>query len=106
MDISEIFSCFIDSNYDFIINKNMRKEDFKIRSYAKSAIKEIQSYLEEFPDSDPIEVIEDFIYLLDDKMCGTNNEDTYFMYCIYHDICDDIRNLLIYWLYEWGGDIK
>lgn len=84
-----------DGWYDPPHTYKIKKIDFMLKSYSRSAMEEIKLYLMGNDQKDPISVIEDFRYLVDDFACNTENADANFMFSVYYDVATDVLDTLL-----------
>lgn len=69
--------------------------NFIHQSYSSSAIEEIKIYLKWHMDQNPIDVIEDFRYMVDNFACETKNPEANFMFSVYYDVATDVLDTLL-----------
>lgn len=68
---------------------------FVQKSYTHSAILEIERYLKEHVNRNPIDAVEDFRGLVGDYACQAKNEMICFMFSVYYDVATDVLDVLI-----------
>lgn len=93
--VISIIDTLRDGWYDPPYTYKLKKMDFMLKSYSRSAMEEIKRYLMENDQKDPISVIEDFRYLVDDFACNTENVDANFMFSVYYDVTTDVLDALL-----------
>lgn len=81
--------------YDSPITYNKKRAYFECESYQHSAIGEIRRYLMDHNKEDPIKVVDDFCYMVDDFACKTKNSTASFMFSVYYDVATDIMDALL-----------
>lgn len=74
---------------------HMKKCEFIYQSHLRSGIKELEIYLLEHKDQNPISGVEDFRYLMDYYACETKNESANFMFSVYYDVATDVLDTLL-----------
>lgn len=80
--------------YDGPNNYNCQKKYFMLKSYQKSAIKEIKLYLIKNRKENPIDCIEKFIKIMDSFSCN-KNQNINFMFSVYRDVATDVLDVLL-----------
>lgn len=68
---------------------------FVQRSYTHSAILEIDRYLRNHMNKNPIDAVEDFRGMVGDFACQAKDEMVAFMFSIYYDVATDVLDILI-----------
>ena len=72
-----------------------KKMFFEYQSYKRSAIKEIEMYLIDHKDEDPIDVLEGFRRLMDNFSCRAPTGEGSFMFSVYYDVATDVLDKMI-----------
>lgn len=72
-----------------------KRVDFDYQSLKRSAVDEIKFYLMEHEDQNPIDVIEEFRYVVDHLACNAQNGTKNFMFSIYYDVATDILDIVV-----------
>lgn len=78
-----------------VIYHGKTKAEFKYRSYAHSGLEELNLYIVEHVDVDPITAIEDFRHIVDNFACETKSYELNFMFSIYYDVATDVLDVLL-----------
>lgn len=93
--VLSIIDTLRDGWYEPPYTYNIKKMDFMLKSYSRSAMNEIKLYLMENDQKDPISVLEDFRYMVDHFPCNTEDADANFMFSVYYDVATDVLDTLL-----------
>lgn len=93
--VLSIIDSLRDGWYDPPYSYKIKKMNFILKSYSRSAMNEIKLYLMENNQKDPISALEDFRYLVDHFACDTENADANFMFSVYYDVATDVLDALL-----------